>query len=174
VVDEAMHEVLAPGHEGTGWLARSGRIPLGYLHDAERTARTFPLVEGVRMSVPGDRARLLADGTIELLGRDAATINSGGEKIFAEEVESAIRLHHGVRDVVVIGRPSTRWGSEVVALVEPDPGAVIDPESLVATCGATLARYKLPKAVVFVDRVRRSPSGKVDYRWAHETGASHP
>ncbi|HYA68039.1 MAG TPA: AMP-binding protein, partial [Acidimicrobiales bacterium] len=98
VVDELRQKVLAPGHDGTGWLARSGRIPLGYLHDAERTARTFPVLEGVRMSIPGDRARLLPDGTIELLGRDAATINSGGEKIFAEEVESALRVHPGVRD----------------------------------------------------------------------------
>ncbi|HEX3947351.1 MAG TPA: AMP-binding protein [Acidimicrobiales bacterium] len=168
VIDEAMAQVLAPGHPGTGWLARTGRIPLGYLHDAERTARTFPVVEGRRMSVPGDRARLLADGRIELLGRDATTINTGGEKVFAEEVEKAVRAHPTVRDVVVVGRPSPRWGSEVVALVQPEPGAAMDPAALLATCAEQLARYKLPKAFIEVALVRRSPSGKVDYGWAKE------
>jgi acyl-CoA synthetase (AMP-forming)/AMP-acid ligase II len=118
------------------------------------------------MSVPGDHARHLADGTIELLGRDSATINSGGEKIFAEEVEAAIRHHPGVRDVVVVGRSSERWGSEVVALVEPEGEELIDPVHINVTCSAFLARYKLPKAVIFVDRVQRSPSGKPDYVWA--------
>ena len=93
-------------------------MPLGYFGDAEKTARTFPVIDGVRYSVPGDRARHLADGEIELLGRDSVTINSGGEKIFAEEVERAIAGHPAVHDVVVVGRPSERWGQEVVALVE--------------------------------------------------------
>jgi alkylation response protein AidB-like acyl-CoA dehydrogenase/acyl-CoA synthetase (AMP-forming)/AMP-acid ligase II len=167
VVDETMTHVLARGHAGVGWLARAGRVPLGYLGDAERTARTFPTVDGRRMAVPGDRARLLADGRIELLGRDATTINTGGEKVFAEEVEAAVRADPAVRDVVVVvGRPSERWGSEVVALVQPEPGATLDRERLRATCAERLARYKLPKAFVEVDAVRRSPSGKVDLAWA--------
>ena len=166
VLDESMSRLLDPGHPGTGWLARTGRIPLGYLHDAARTARTFPVVEGVPMSVPGDRARLLVDGAIELLGRDATTINTGGEKVFAEEVERTIRSHPGVRDVVVIGRPSDRWGSEVVALIQPEPGTTVDQASVLSACTAHLARYKVPKVLIEVDLVRRSPSGKVDYSWA--------
>jgi acyl-CoA synthetase (AMP-forming)/AMP-acid ligase II len=172
VVDESRTRRLPPGHDGIGWLARSGRIPLGYLGDADRTAATFPVVEGVRMVVAGDRARLLADGTIELLGREAAVINSGGEKIFAEEVEAAVRQHPGVRDVLVVGRPSPRWGSEVVALVQPDDGAVLDADAVVRTCATTLARYKLPKAVIVVDQVRRMPSGKPDYAWARRVAGS--
>ena len=105
VVDEALEHVLAPGHEGNGWLAQTGSVPLGYLGDADKTARTFPLIDGVRYSIPGDRARHLADGQIELLGRDSVTVNSGGEKIFVEEVERAIAGHPAVADVVVTGRP---------------------------------------------------------------------
>ncbi|HVX22429.1 MAG TPA: AMP-binding protein [Acidimicrobiales bacterium] len=172
VVDETLTTVLPPGHDGTGWLARAGRVPLGYLHDPVRTARTFPVVGGRRMAVPGDRARLLADGRIELLGRDATTINTGGEKVYAEEVETAIRAHPAVRDVVVVGRPSERWGSEVVALVQPEPGASVDAAAVVAAAGERLARYKLPKAVIEVDGVRRSPSGKVDLAWARARAAA--
>jgi fatty-acyl-CoA synthase len=166
VLDETRTTVLAPDHEDTGWLARSGRIPLGYLNDAEKTAATFRSIGGRRLTIPGDRARLHADGTVEVLGRDAVTINSGGEKIFAEEVEAAVRHHPGVRDVIVVGRPSERWGSEVVAIVEPEPGADLDDGELLATCAREIARYKLPKAVITVDRVRRNPAGKADYAWA--------
>ena len=171
VVDEAMEHVLAPGHEGNGWLAQTGSVPLGYLRDAAKTARTFPLVDGVRYSIPGDRARHRADGQIELLGRDSVTVNSGGEKIFVEEVERAIAGHPAVADVVVTGRPSERWGSEVVAVVqlaEGSPGSA-DSASIVEHASAHIARYKLPKEVVFVERIQRSPSGKADYRWAVET-----
>jgi acyl-CoA synthetase (AMP-forming)/AMP-acid ligase II len=116
--------------------------------------------------VPGDRARWRADGIIELLGRDSVTINSGGEKIFAEEVEMAIAPHHSVADVVVTGRSSERWGQEVVAVVELIPGAEPDEDGLMAEAASHVARYKLPKAFVFVDKVVRSPAGKADYRWA--------
>ncbi len=105
VVDETLARVLEPGHEGNGWLAQTGNVPLGYLGDPEKTARTFPVIDGVRYSIPGDRARHLADGQIELLGRDSVTVNSGGEKIFVEEVERAIAGHPAVADVVVTGRP---------------------------------------------------------------------
>jgi acyl-CoA synthetase (AMP-forming)/AMP-acid ligase II len=168
VVSETMDEVLPQGHEGLGWLAQRGAVPLGYLGDPEKTARTFPVIAGVRYAVPGDRARHLADGMIELLGRDSVTINSGGEKIFAEEVERAIASHPAVADVVVTGRPSPRWGQEVVAVVQLRQGAEASPEEIVAQAGHSIARYKLPKEVVFVPLVQRSPSGKADYRWAKE------
>jgi fatty-acyl-CoA synthase len=171
VLDEARSTILRPGHDGSGWLARSGRIPLGYMNDAGKTAATFRSIDGRRFTIPGDRARLLLDGTLEVLGRDAVTINSGGEKIFAEEVEAAVRHHPSVRDVIVVGRPSERWGSEVVAIVEPEPGEGISDSELLATCAQQIARYKLPKAVIAVERVKRNPAGKADYAWAKSVAA---
>lgn len=168
VLDAELSRVLAPGEDHAGWLAQRGAVPLGYLGDPEKTARTFPTVDGVRHSVPGDRARLLADGQIELLGRDSVTINSGGEKIFAEEVEQALLRHPAVADVVVAGRPSERWGEEVVALVQLGEGHDATTDDLLAEAGRHLARFKLPKAVGFFDTIVRSPSGKADYRWARE------
>jgi acyl-CoA synthetase (AMP-forming)/AMP-acid ligase II len=169
VTDESFGHVLAPGHEGNGWLAQTGNVPLGYLGDPEKTARTFPVIDGVRYSIPGDRARHLTNGEIQLLGRDSVTVNSGGEKIFVEEVERAIAGHPAVADVVVTGRPSERWGQEVVAVVQLADGASADGASVVEHASAHIARYKLPKEVVFVPLVQRSPSGKADYRWAAET-----
>jgi len=169
VVDETFTHVLEPGHEGNGWLAQTGNVPLGYLGDPDKTARTFPVINGVRYSIPGDRARHLAGGEIQLLGRDSVTINSGGEKIFVEEVERAIAGHPAVADVVVTGRPSERWGSEVVAVVQLAEGAEADQASICDHASAHIARYKLPKEVVFVEKIVRSPSGKADYRWAAET-----
>jgi acyl-CoA synthetase (AMP-forming)/AMP-acid ligase II len=166
VVSEELDEIVAPGHEGIGWLAQQGWVPLGYFADADKTARTFPVIDGARYSVPGDRARHLGDGEIELLGRDSVTINSGGEKIFAEEVERAIAGHPAVHDVVVVGRPDERWGQQVVALVELSAGAMATAEDIVGHAGQHVARYKLPKDVLFLDAIQRSPSGKADYRWA--------
>lgn len=166
VVAEDRTRVLRPGDDETGWLARQGKIPLGYLGDRDKTERTFPVIEGRRMALPGDRARHRADGTIELLGRDSVTINSGGEKIFAEEVEDALIVHPAVRDVVVVGRPSDRWGSEVVAVVQLKSGHDPSDAELLADTGRRLARYKLPKAIIRVGSVLRSPAGKADYRWA--------
>jgi 3-oxocholest-4-en-26-oate---CoA ligase len=168
VAAEDLGSILQPGHDGMGWLAQRGYVPLGYKGDAAKTAATFPVIDGVRYAVPGDRARHRADGVIELLGRDSVTINSGGEKIFAEEVKTAIASHPAVADVVVIGRPSERWGQEVVAVVALADGAHVDAEELIAHAGESLARYKLPKAIVFRAAVERSPSGKADYRWARE------
>ncbi len=161
---------LRPG-DGEGWLARRNTIPLGYLGDAEKTARTFPIVDGVRWSVPGDRARFLGDGRIELLGRDAVTINSGGEKIFAEEVEAAMAEHPGIYDVVVTGRPSQRWGNEVVAIVQLVDGQDPSDEELLQTCRQHIAGYKLPKAIIRTGKVQRSPAGKADYQWAKQVAA---
>lgn len=171
IVDETRQRILEPGHDEAGWLAKRGRIPLGYLGDADKTAATFPVIGGIRHSVPGDRARLLADGLIELLGRDSVTINSGGEKIFAEEVEAALLNHPDVYDVVVAGRPSDRWGSEVVAIVQARRGTTPSAADLLTEAARHLARYKLPKSIVFVDEVLRSPAGKADYRWAGTVAA---
>lgn len=168
VVAEDFSAVLPPGHDGLGWLAQRGYVPLGYKGDAAKTAATFPVIGGVRFAVPGDRARHLGSGAVELLGRDSVTINSGGEKIFAEEVESAIASHPAVADVVVAGRPSERWGSEVVAVVALGEGAHADADDLIRHAERSIARYKLPKAVVFRPVIERSPAGKADYRWARE------
>jgi fatty-acyl-CoA synthase len=166
VLDDGLEVVAEPGHDGIGWLAQTGRIPLGYLGDAERSAATFPTIDGVRYAVPGDRVRRLRDGSIELLGRDAATINTGGEKVFAEEVEQALLQHPAVVDCVVVGRPSLRWGDEVVAVVQLRSGDDPSDEELLAEAGRHVARFKLPKALLRCEAVVRSPSGKADYRWA--------
>jgi len=173
VVDEGRTRVLAAGDPQTGWLARHGPIPFGYLGDRDKTERTFPTIAGLRMVLPGDRARHRPDGAIELLGRDSVTINSGGEKIFAEEVEEALAGHPAVKDVIVVGRPSERWGQEVVAVVELRSGHNPSDEDLLADTGKRLARYKLPKTIVRVPTVLRSPAGKADYGWARETAAQN-
>jgi 3-oxocholest-4-en-26-oate---CoA ligase len=172
VAAEDLSAILEPGHDGIGWLAQRGYVPLGYKGDAAKTATTFPVIDGVRYSVPGDRARHLADGSIELLGRDSVTINSGGEKIFVEEVETAIASHPAVADVVVSGRPSERWGQEVVAIVALADGASAHAQELIDHAAGSIARYKLPKAVVFRPVIERSPAGKADYRWAREQAIS--
>ena len=167
IISTDFSEVLQPGG-GEGWLARRAYVPLGYLGDAEKSARTFPTIDGVRWSVPGDKARFLEDGQIELLGRDSVTINSGGEKIFAEEVERAVASHPAVYDVVVAGRPSERWGSEVVAIVQFAEGRSATDDELADACRAHIAQYKLPKAFIRTEKVLRSPAGKADYRWAKD------
>ncbi|MCV7314770.1 acyl-CoA synthetase [Mycolicibacillus parakoreensis] len=168
VIASEFTHVLQPG-EGEGWLARRDHIPLGYLGDEDKTAATFPTIGGVRWSVPGDRAEYLADGQIRLLGRNSLTINSGGEKIFVEEVERAVAAHPAVYDTVVVGRPSQRWGSEVVAIVQlaVDAAAVTD-EEILSTCRRHIAGYKVPKAVIRAPKIMRSPVGKADYRWASD------
>jgi acyl-CoA synthetase (AMP-forming)/AMP-acid ligase II len=166
VLSEDLSRAASPGDTELGWFAQTGRVPLGYLGDRAKTERTFPVIGGVRYSVPGDRARLRADGVLELLGRDSVTINSGGEKIFAEEVEHALKSHAAVLDAVVCGRPSERWGNEVVAIVRLREGAAVGERELLAECEKHIARYKLPKAFLFRDEIVRSPSGKADYRWA--------
>ena len=168
VLNNEMTALLEPGHEGLGWWARAGNIPLGYLGDAEKTRKTFPTVGGMRYSVPGDRVRLLPDNSLELHGRESVTINSGGEKIFAEEVEQAIKHHADVYDAVVAGRPSERWGNEVVAIVQLKEGREANEDALLAECAKHIARYKLPKAFVFLREILRSPNGKADYRWAKQ------
>lgn len=155
-----------------GWLARSGTVPLGYLDDADRTEETFPEIDGTRYAVPGDRAQWLPGGEIELLGRDAMTINSGGEKIFAEEVEGVLTKDPAVYDALVVGRPSERWGQEIVAVVQLRDGAAATVTSIRERAAGELARYKLPKDVIFVDQIRRTPAGKADYGWARVAAAA--
>jgi acyl-CoA synthetase (AMP-forming)/AMP-acid ligase II len=172
VLSADLDRVLEPGDDELGWLAKSGRLALGYLGDRTKTERTYPVIDGVRYAVPGDRARLRTDGTVELHGRDSVTINSGGEKIFAEEVEAAVKAHEGVYDCVVAGRPSERWGNEVVAVVRAREGYDVDEASILREAEKHIARYKLPKSIVFVDEIVRSPSGKADYRWAKQIATS--
>jgi len=174
VLSEDLTRELHAGDPELGWLAKSGHLALGYFGDPEKTARTYPVVDGVRYAVPGDRARLRADDTVELLGRDSVTINSGGEKIFAEEVEAAVKAHPAVYDCVVAGRPSDRWGNEVVAIVRVREGHTVDDDALRTEAERHIARYKLPKVFVYVPEVVRSPSGKADYRWAKQIAESLP
>ena len=171
VVTEDLTGETTAGDGHIGWLAQRGHVPLGYKGDAAKTAKTFPVVGGTRYALPGDRAERLADNTIRLLGRDSQTINSGGEKIFAEEVELAIASHPAVADVLVTARPSERWGNEVVAIVEILDGAEVSEDQIVEHAAGSIARYKLPKAVLFRARIQRSPVGKADYRWAREQAA---
>lgn len=169
VLSEDKTSLVQAGSEELGWLAKTGIVPLGYLGDADKTAETFPVIDGVRYSVPGDRVRLLKSGDLDFQGRDSSSINTGGEKVFSEEVERAIGQHPAVSDVLVSWRPSERWGQEVVAIVvlSPESGTVSDSE-LVDEAARHLARYKLPKAILRVDKIGRHDNGKPDYRWAKE------
>ena len=166
--------LCTPGDGRMGLLATTGHIPLCYYKDEAKTAATFPVVDGVRYAVPGDLARLLADGTIAVYGRGSVSINTGGEKVFPEEVEKALKSHPAVFDAIVVGTPNERWGSQVTAVVQLRPGAGPgpDPAELREHCRDHLAGYKLPREVVFVDAVRRSPSGKPDYRWAKDVAVA--
>ncbi|MDX2380648.1 MAG: acyl-CoA synthetase [Acidimicrobiia bacterium] len=159
---------VAPVGE-TGLLARSGHIPLGYLKDEEKTTATFPVVDGTRWVIPGDHARREEEGSITLLGRGSGSINSGGEKIFPEEVEAALMQHEGITDAVVVGTPHERWGQQVTALVQRTDGANVEVDELRAHCKTLIADYKAPKEVLFVDHVVRTPVGKLDYTNAKAT-----
>jgi 3-oxocholest-4-en-26-oate---CoA ligase len=166
-------EDLRPAPAGVvGRLARRGPIPIGYYKDPEKTAATFPVIDGVRWAVPGDHAVADDDGFITLLGRGSVSINTGGEKVYPEEVESVLKGHPGVVDAVVVGLPDTRWGERVVAVVQPRPDGTPSLEALQDHARVHLARYKVPREVVFVDAIVRSPSGKPDYRWAKATAAA--
>ena len=159
---------VRPGSGEVGLLASAGNLPLGYLDDPAATAAVFRTIDGVRHVVPGDAATLAADGTISLLGRGSGVINTGGEKVFAEEVEQVLVEHPGVAEVVVVGVPDDRWGSRVAALVVPVPGAELDLDVLAEHVGTRLARYKRPRLVRLVTGIPRTVSGKVDRRWAQE------
>lgn len=168
VLDDDGHP-LEPGSGVVGRLARGGYLPIGYYKDPEKTASVFVEAGGKRWVLPGDMAMVDADGSIVLLGRGSVSINSGGEKIFPEEVESALKSHPDVFDVVVVGVPDERWGERVAAVVKARPGAAPTVEDLAAHAREHIAAYKVPREVHLVDEVVRSPSGKADYRWAKAT-----
>jgi acyl-CoA synthetase (AMP-forming)/AMP-acid ligase II len=172
VMDEQTHRPVVPGSDIVGRVARTGRIPLGYHKDPARSAATFVEWDGRRWSLTGDMATVAADGAITLLGRGSLCINTGGEKVYPEEVEGALRQSRAVYDVVVVGVPDERWGERVVAVIEPTPGTEPTEDALMRLVRASLAGYKVPKQVVFVEEVVRSPSGKADYRWAADVAAS--
>jgi 3-oxocholest-4-en-26-oate---CoA ligase len=170
VVSADCSRFLQPGEQEIGWAARTGRIPLGYFSDPEGTQRTFPVIDGQRVVIPGDRASLEKDGTIRLFGRDSLVVNTGGEKVFVEEVEEVLRAHPSIADALVVGRPSERWGQEVVALIAPHPGTDLtaDGQALYTFCTSQLAHFKAPKAFIVVEEIQRLGNGKPNYRWARE------
>ncbi len=173
VIDED-DQPIPPGSEQIGRLARGGFIPIGYYKDPEKTARLFVEVDGKRYTVPGDFARHEADGSITLLGRGNTCVNTGGEKVFPEEVESALMSHPDVFDVLVVGVPDERLGQRVAAVVEARPGASPTFEQLSAHARTQIAGYKVPKSIWFVDKVQRLATGKADYRWASTYASDHP
>ncbi|MBF6555305.1 MAG: acyl-CoA synthetase [Acidimicrobiales bacterium] len=173
VFDEDMH-LVAPGSGVIGKIARYGDIPVGYYNDPVKTAEVFITVDGTRYVMPGDFATLEADGTITLLGRGSVSINSGGEKIFPEEVESAVRSHPEVFDAIVVGAPDDRWGQRVAAIIQPRADGHPSLEDIQAHCRDAIAGYKVPRQLHVVDTILRSPSGKPDYRWAAEIVAEVP
>jgi acyl-CoA synthetase (AMP-forming)/AMP-acid ligase II len=163
VIDEHGKDVV-PGSGQSGRLALGGRVPLGYYKDEAKTASTFLTIDGERYSVPGDWAVVEADGTLTLLGRGSVCINTGGEKVYPEEVEEVLKTHPTVVDAVVVGVPDERFGQAVVALVQAEPGATaVDEHELIAHVKVRLAGYKVPKRVLVVETAGRSPTGKVDY-----------
>lgn len=169
VVDAAMQDVK-PGSGVVGSVAHSGHVPLAYHNDPEKTARTFPVIDGVRWAVLGDAAMVEEDGTIVVLGRGSGCINTGGEKVFPEEVEQVLKAHPAVMDALVAGVPDERFGHRVGAVVELRPGHDgLDVDELRAHVRQELAGYKVPATVRVVDHVVRSPTGKADYRWAART-----
>jgi acyl-CoA synthetase (AMP-forming)/AMP-acid ligase II len=166
VLDEDL-EPVKPGSDVVGKVARCGDIPLAYYKDPDKTAETFVVGKnGTRYAIPGDFATLGADGTVTLLGRGSVSINSGGEKIYPEEVEAAVKSHPDAYDCVVVGVPDERFGSRVAAVVQPRPGANPSLEAIQAQCRKKIAGYKIPRELYLVDQVERSPTGKPDYRWA--------
>jgi acyl-CoA synthetase (AMP-forming)/AMP-acid ligase II len=163
VIDEEGRDVV-PGSGAIGLLAVSGRNPLGYYKDPEKSARTFRTIDGKRYSVPGDNAMVDADGTLRVLGRGSGCINTGGEKVFPEEVEEVLKLHHAVRDVVVVGVTDDRFGEAICAVVEPNPHVALHPDDLGAHVKSRLASYKAPRHFVVVDSIGRAANGKADYK----------
>jgi len=159
---------VTPGSDEVGMVAAGGNVPLGYYKDPEKSARTFRVIDGVRYSFPGDMARVAADGSLILLGRGSQVINSGGEKVFPEEVEEAVKRVEGIEDCLVVGVEDERFGQAVTAVASRAAGAEVDESAVIARVKSELAGYKAPKRVVFVDRVPRAPNGKADYRTAKQ------
>ncbi|OHV06118.1 acyl-CoA synthetase [Mycobacterium talmoniae] len=173
VLDEDGNEVQ-PGSGVRGIIAKRGHIPVGYYKDEKKTAETFRTINGVRYAIPGDYAQVEADGTVTMLGRGSVSINSGGEKIYPEEVEAALKGHPDVFDALVVGVPDPRYGQHVAAVVQARPGARPALAELDSFVRSEIAGYKVPRSLWFVDEVKRSPAGKPDYRWAKEQTEARP
>jgi acyl-CoA synthetase (AMP-forming)/AMP-acid ligase II len=167
VISEQGH-LVKPGSEEIGMLGVAGFIPVGYYKDPDKTAKTFRTVEGTRYSIPGDFATVDADGKIHLLGRGSVCINTGGEKVFPEEVEEVLKQHPSVVDAVAVGLPDDRFGEVICAVVEPVAGADVVENDVIEFVRSKLARYKAPRKVLVVDTIGRSPAGKVDYKGLRE------
>jgi 3-oxocholest-4-en-26-oate---CoA ligase len=173
VLDEDGNEVT-PGSGVRGVIAKKGNIPVGYYKDEKKTAETFKTYNGVRYAIPGDYAEVEADGTVTMLGRGSVSINSGGEKIYPEEVEAALKGHPDVFDALVVGVPDPRFGQHVAAVVQPREGARPTLAELDSFVRSEIAGYKVPRSLWFVDEVKRSPAGKPDYRWAKDQTEERP
>ncbi len=163
---------VTPGSNEVGMVAAGGNVPVGYYKDPDKSARTFRVIDGVRYSFPGDFAKVAEDGSLILLGRGSQVINTGGEKVFPEEVEEAVKRVDGVVDCLVVGLPDEKFGQAVTAVVSLVDGATVDSASIIASVKNDLAGYKAPKSVIFVDQVPRAPNGKADYRRAKEHAES--
>jgi acyl-CoA synthetase (AMP-forming)/AMP-acid ligase II len=173
VLDEDGNEVK-PGSGVRGVIAKKGNIPVGYYKDEKKTAETFRTYNGVRYAIPGDYAEVEADGTVTMLGRGSVSINSGGEKIYPEEVEAALKGHPDVFDALVVGVPDPRFGQHVAAVLQAREGARPTLAALDAFVRREIAGYKVPRSLWFVDEVKRSPAGKPDYRWAKDQTEERP
>ncbi len=173
VLDDDGNEVK-PGSGVRGVIAKRGHVPVGYYKDEEKSAVTFKVINGVRYAIPGDYAQVEADGTVTMLGRGSVSINSGGEKIYPEEVEAALKGHPDVFDALVVGVPDERYGQCVAAVVHPRPGTRPALGELDRFVRSEIAGYKVPRALWYVDEVKRSPAGKPDYRWAKEQTQARP
>lgn len=166
VLSEDRTALVEEGHDGLGWWARRKYVPIGYLNDEVATKKTFVRIDGERFAIAGDRAQLLSGDLVRLFGRDSLVINSGGEKIFVEEVEEALKKHAAVKDALVVGRESARWGQEAVAVVQLYPDAEAQETAIREESARHIARYKLPKQIFFVPDIVRHANGKPDYQWA--------
>jgi acyl-CoA synthetase (AMP-forming)/AMP-acid ligase II len=155
---------VVPGSGEVGMVAVKGRTPVGYYKDPEKSEKTFKIIDGARYSVPGDYATVEEDGTLRLLGRGSVCINTGGEKVYPEEVEEVLKTHPDVIDAVAVGVPDEKWGEAIVAMVEAAPGSTVDEADVIAHVKGRLAAFKAPKRVLAVDSIGRAPNGKVDYK----------
>ena len=173
VLDDEGNEVV-PGSGKRGIIAKRGHIPVGYYKDEKKTAETFKTIKGVRYAIPGDYAEVEADGSVTMLGRGSVSINSGGEKIYPEEVEAALKGHPDVFDALVVGVPDARFGQHVAAVVQPREGTKPTLAELDSFVRSEIAGYKVPRSLWLVDEVKRSPAGKPDYRWAKEQTETRP
>ena len=173
VLDDDGNEVQ-PGSGVRGVIAKKGNIPVGYYKDEKKTAETFQTINGVRYAIPGDYALVEEDGTVTMLGRGSVSINSGGEKIYPEEVEAALKGHPDVFDALVVGVPDPRYGQHVAAVVQARPGRRPSLAELDSFVRSEIAGYKVPRSLWLVDEVKRSPAGKPDYRWAKEQTEARP